>query len=130
MSDFTVRDLIEQGFANLRREMESGFRSTHARIGEVRDTVKEQNGRIGRAEIAIAVLRGDIDRAEDDVKAFGHRRSEDPPAAAVLHERASDRDKTLIETLIEKTAVRYLGALAAGGAGLKFIEWFVKEVVK
>lgn len=102
MTEITVKDLIEQGFANVRSEMDAGFRGVHGRIGEVRDQVARQNSRIGKLETSVARVDERVEQLQREngaqdaqivalaEKVHLHRRVSDRPGVAVPHTRADD----------------------------------------
>lgn len=102
MAEITVKDLIEQGFDNLRSEMEAGFRGVHGRIGEVRDQVARQNGRIGKLETSVARVDERVEQLQRENGAQDaqlvdlnrrfhlHHRKSDRLSLGVPHTRAED----------------------------------------
>lgn len=134
----------------LRRENSARFDALEQRLDAIDTKQGIANGRVTTMEKALELVHEWIkglrqaDAAHDaqllaldkqlqpvlrDAE-FAHRRATDPPDRAVLHLRAEDTPQSLVEKLMAQTWARYAAALGAGAAGLKFIEWFVTEVVK
>lgn len=70
-------DRLEQ---SVRREVDKlsesvkdNFRAVHARVGEVNETVKVQNGRIGKSEQAIGAVKEDVRVLKHDFSNHLHK---------------------------------------------------------
>jgi methyl-accepting chemotaxis protein len=85
-------DYIREDVVHFRSDVKEDLRQVHARVSEVRDKVREQNGRVGKCEVAIAALRqlsagvglssSAVDKVEQTAKAASEMSK--PRLAAVL----------------------------------------------
>jgi chromosome segregation ATPase len=135
----------------MQRENRARFDALDARLKAIDEKQAIANGRTRKLEESLVRMDERLEQlqrvdeqheermAEFDRKilpaleeaAFGrHRRKTDPDNHAVTQHARHDDDKTALQALIEKQAVKYSFVLAAGGGLLKFLEWFVREVLK
>lgn len=113
----------KQGIANGRvNTMEKALELVHEWIKRLQSADGQHEARMTSLDQALQPVLRDAE--------FAHRRASDPPSVATLHGRDADAQRTLVERLMAQTWARYAATLVAGGAFLKFIEWFVKEVVR
>lgn len=125
MSDITRDDLTELR-ESIQEQLRIGFAGTLQRQDDTNAWLKRVNGRTGKAEEAISLLleRSNRQRADFDVhlQAHTHRRADDPPAVATVHER-SDEAKPITRRDV------YVG-VACGLASAGVVIWILEVIGK